>query len=717
MRRLAVLVSVLSVLAPGLSTRAQEPSQTSDVTLGTVEVKLDVVARNRHGRAVTTLSESDLTILEDGQPQTITSFRLVRPSPVPGTAEASPSTVTQPYDGGQRSLTTPVEDVRAVAMVFDSLSPEGRALAYKGAKAYVENTLQPGDVVGIFVADNTLVSIQPYTMDREAILRGIELAGGRAGSSLATQRRASTLRGTINSAPSTDVEATFNGPGGGGGGRDEAILSRMRNQTRQGFENLQNVEQAYSATNALIAVTEGLSLLPGRKSLLFFSEGIVPPPQVRARFKTVIANANQARVSIYTINPSGLHVTSPLAPVTASVNGLGAQRMNELGTPGEGSGESMLRRFENNEDQLLYGGNAGLERLAKETGGYFVGETNSIVGKLRQIDEDMRTFYSVTYAPTNGNYDGSFRHVSVAVNRRGVDVRTREGYFAINVTNAPPVLPYEAPAVAAAVSKKTRSDFAIRSLAASFPERERPGLSPIIVSVPASAATFLENSKKKSFATAFTIVVLARDRSGQIVAKTSREYVLTGPLEKLAAMKNSDLLYYAELDLDPGRYVIDVAAYDAPSQKVSVQRLPLVVHAPDDDGPRLSSLTIVDRAEPAQAVGDSGGEPFLVGSALLYPNLGAPLKKLPDSKLAFFVTAYLPAGETTIPDGVVEIAQGGQSLKSLPIELPAPDPQGRIQYTNAFPIDAFPAGTYELRVTISDGVHSASRSARFTIST
>jgi hypothetical protein len=442
----------------------------------------------------------------------------------------------------------------------------------------------------------------------------------------------------------------------------------------------------------------------------------VPKPwSVDRTYEAVISSANQARVTIYAIDASGLRVASPNSAVAADINTYGNGRMDELGTAAERSSPPKLIGFEAMETSIRSNPQVSLGRLAKETGGYLVSDTNAIAPRLRQVDEDLRTYYEVSYSPKNTNYDGSFRRVAVTVHRSGVSVKTREGYYAINVVNAPPVLPYEAPAVAAATAKVARTDFAIHALAASFPDPARPGLVPVIVSVPASVATFMQSAKRKMFATAFSVVVLARDEAGQIVAKTSREYVLTGPLDQMEASRRGELLYYADLDLAPGRYTIDAVGYDAPTHKASVRHLPLVVASTNDEGPRLSSLTIVERAEEVKGTDNVKGEPFRVGNALLYPNLGTPLKKTADGKLAFYVTAYVAHGQTQAPQASVEVAQNGRSLARVPMELPAPDADGRIQYTNAVPLSAFPPGSYELRVTVTDGTHSVTRTARFTV--
>jgi len=51
----------------------------------------------------------------------------------------------------------------------------------------------------------------------------------------------------------------------------------------------------------------------------------------------------------------------------------------------------------------------------------------------------------------------------------------------------------------------------------------------------------------------------------------------------------------------------------------------------------------------------------------------------------------------------------------VPIELPAPDASGRIQHVLGLPLAQFPAGSYEIRVTVQDDRGSDMRSAAFTV--
>jgi len=76
-----------------------------------------------------------------------------------------------------------------------------------------------------------------------------------------------------------------------------------------------------------------------------------------------------------------------------------------------------------------------LKQLAKLTGGevYLPETVKEVVPICEQIARDIRNQYTITYSPTNGKYDGSYRAIqvkAVAPGRAGLMVRTRAGYTA-----------------------------------------------------------------------------------------------------------------------------------------------------------------------------------------------------------------------------------------------------------------------------------------------
>ena len=86
-------------------------------------------------------------------------------------------------------------------------------------------------------------------------------------------------------------------------------------------------QEGYATTNGLFSIISTLGTLPGRKSLILFSEGIAIPPAVQRLFLGVIDAANRANVSIYTMDAAGLRAESEQAMIRDQVNagrGVGA---------------------------------------------------------------------------------------------------------------------------------------------------------------------------------------------------------------------------------------------------------------------------------------------------------------------------------------------------------------------------------------------------------
>ena len=91
------------------------------------------------------------------------------------------------------------------------------------------------------------------------------------------------------------------------------------------------------------------------------------------------------------------------------------------------------RDLEHQEQVLSSRAAAVLGRLAEETGGFLVANTNDLSKGLARMQLERRTYYVLAYQPTNATMDGSYRRVSVKVRRSKVSVKARPGYLAVPV--------------------------------------------------------------------------------------------------------------------------------------------------------------------------------------------------------------------------------------------------------------------------------------------
>lgn len=712
---------------------AQEPSDDERLVVGTTEVVLDAVVKDRKGHAVKDLKASDFEILEDGVRQEVRSFRLViREAGATNDAQAKGETTTttaqpQPTGTTPRRATGPAartSRVSAVALVFDRLSPDARRRAREAALDYVGTEIRADDFVGVFGIDLSLKAVQPFTNDAQLVRTAVERITGQnsATHTASTGQITDLMQKQAILQSQTDSNAGLAGTGESTGGSTgsaganamEQKFAEMTQNAVEGFERIERAQQGYATTDGLMAVVNSMGQLPGRKALIFFSEGVAIPVQVAAQFRNVIGNANRANVSIYAVDAAGLRALSSDAEAGRAMTALGQRRMAVAGNPRDGSGP-MTRDLERNEDLMRLNPESGLGQLANETGGLFISGTNNPGPRLRQVDDDLHAYYLLTYSPQNQNYDGRFRQISLKVNRPGIEVQARKGYYALNVPFDTPVLDYEAPALALLSGNSQPNAFNSRVAAFSFPEPGKPGLVPVMVEVPAEAVNFTPSKDKKSYGTNFSIVVLVKDEQQRAVRKLSNQYLLAGPLEKLAAAKEGKILFYRETQLPPGRYTIASVVHDSTTGRASINTASLVVSAADASRLRLSSIVLVKSAERLQASDRGAANPFHFGEVLIYPNMDEPLRKSVSKNLAFFVTVYPTKGATAPPKLKLAIIKGGQTLAEVPLELTAPDQTGRIQYASAIPVDKFQPGDYVLKLTAQDDHSTATSSERFTI--
>src|ERR1700733_5345621 len=514
----AFLCAALLLAAQSLAGSAQsgsgQPDQKPDqksgqkVSIGTSEVVVDVVVRDKKGRPVKDLAQSDFEVFEDGVKQHIQSFRLyLRDGAEPASTAGLEGDRTQTP---KTSAPNPFAGVSVVALAFDRLAPEARELAHKAALSYVASTLGQDNFAGVFLIDLSLRILQPITNNKELLSKAVDRAASISTSTFAsTAEESSQITDQMEylQAAAGGTSSTEGGSGGRGGGSApsnpgagaQVVEAQMNQNMLDAFETLQRDEQGYATINSLLAIIDSLKVIEGRKSIVFFSEGLAIPPAVAQRFPAVISAANRANVSVYAIDAAGLRVESPLAS-SVRQQGTTATRMRQSHEANDDtSGHPMTLNLERNEDLLRLNPDSGLTQLAEQTGGFLIKDTNNLKNGLSKIDEDMRFHYVLSYVPKNGDYDGRFRQISVTLDKPSLDVQSRKGYYALPNVGGGPILDYEAPAIAALANSKAKDDPAMRAAAYSFPADKKPGLVPVLIEVPGREFTYEVDQDKHTY--------------------------------------------------------------------------------------------------------------------------------------------------------------------------------------------------------------------------
>lgn len=705
--------SAPSAVQPAAS---QPPARAKEADATEVRaIVVDVVVRDANGNPVSDLTEKDFELTEDGARQELGSFTVVKgesaPPPVRGTPAAA-----APAAAAARATKAP----EVMALVFDRLTADGRAFATKAALGYVGEGAVANNIIAVFGIDLSLVFYQPFTREASLVRKGIDAAAMRSTSQFGNSRGTQAALAEQAQRSSQAVQQATAGAGGPGGAMpsvsgpaSDAQFAQMQSRMQERFQSLERDQQGYSTSNALMAIVSALKPIPGRKSVVFFSEGLSIPPNVQRQFISVIDAANRANVSIYPMDAAGLRTDSPLKETTDGVNA-GSSAMLNRDPLNDVSDRPMMQALEKNEDLLRADPHSGLGMLADQTGGFLIANSNDLRGGFTRIDTDMRNYYVLTYVPTNATFDGRFREIGVKVKRSGARVRARKGYYAVRPTvSGAPILGYEAPVLAVLEQSPLPNAFPARAAALRFPEASRTGLVPVLVNVPMSGVTFRPAADKKSYTSDFTVLVQFKDEAGQVLDKMSQRYQLTGPIEQLDRASTGDVLFYREPVLYPGVFTMEAVVYDAFSTKATVRVLTVDVPEVDPKALRLSSLVAIKRSDKLRE-NERGEGPLYVGDQLLSPSLGEPFSKAATKELPFYFVAY-PAAGGAPPTATLELLNNGQRLAQAPLQLAAADAKGHIAQVSRIPLEALQPGTYELRVTVNQGAQAATRALTFRV--
>lgn len=170
---------------------------------------------------------------------------------------------------------------------------------------------------------------------------------------------------------------------------------------------------------SLDQLVASLGGLPGRKLAVWISPGwpifdspnvIISSEQQRRIFRTVVnlsASLRDADVTLYSIDPMG-----PLDAASAR------------SFLWEGFTKPVTKP--NKADP----GDLALQVLVTHTGGKVLLGSNDLTGEMRKCTQDALAWYSITFTPEHSEAPDTWHDVQVKVDKPGIVVRTRNGYYA-----------------------------------------------------------------------------------------------------------------------------------------------------------------------------------------------------------------------------------------------------------------------------------------------
>jgi VWFA-related protein len=698
-RFLSSALLLAAMLAPRPAP-AQQAAQT--VKSNVEEVVLDLIVRDKKGKPVTDLKPEDISVLDNGAKQTITSFRLVSGS------EALTSS-------GVKSALDPLRQIRVVTLAFSALAEvDQRKMARTAAIDLIKGD-QGTNVYFAVVAINTrLYVLQQFTRDKAALTKAIERATGG-------------LTSTGYASESDAIQAELRRNLGGQNGADQPgnLLSAASQTSSQVVNNGSDALQATLAQvmlsmlrldaavealgsrltiSALRALVDGQRTIPGRKSVIYFTTGMRLPPELDVPFHSLMSAANRDNVTFYSVDTRGVMTASQTAGAREQLAGAARSSASTMTkTSGAVTVDEVMAS-----DTAETSGRANIQEpvrdLAESTGGFLIGDSNDLRVPLRHVNEEISSYYEVFFNPAIQNYDGSFRKLAVTANRKDLVIHSRNGYFALPPeARAGGMEAFEVPLLKVLSDAKVSEDVKFRAGALLLQPGAEGTSVAILAEVPLHELQPKAGLAKATLDVHCSLVALVKDAKGEVVQKLARDRAFQVTPDQL---KLGNFLDKMTVTLAPGKYSLESAVMDRESGKIGTVRSELTVPA-KAPGVAISSLTPM-RSYTPNAKGLDANDPFQFQGGSIIPTMDLTVKKGPNAVLRLFFTVYQDASISAAPAVEIEFLQAGKSLTKVPMQLPAADAQGRIPYLMTIPAESIPSGSYEVRATARQGATAAS---------
>ena len=328
-------------------------------------VVVDVVVSDANGKSVSGLTANDFSISEDGQPQRIRSFDV------------------HDFDAISDSLPKPPPSLPANTFVNVPSGPERGPLyvllldllniAVDDQPRAREQLLKfvrskpLGTRFAIFVLSDGLYLVQGFTEDRNLLADALD-------------------------------------------------YKRPRSHIPRIFMYADNYQAYFSTARALVRIAKFLAELPGHKNVIWLSSSFPTSMMPNSGPGTEALNSDEeikeatdtlarGQIAVYPVDVRGAVVTHVMsrpqggAMVTTSDSAaLNASYMTE-------------------------------EEIAHSTGGRAFYGTNDLATALTEATETGSRYYTLTYSPSNQNYNGRQRHINVELSKHGYHLAYRRSYY------------------------------------------------------------------------------------------------------------------------------------------------------------------------------------------------------------------------------------------------------------------------------------------------
>jgi VWFA-related protein len=576
-------------------------------------VIVDVTVRDKAGKPIEGLKQSDFAVSEDGKPQKISVFEYQNLSSEPEPpATVSLSDQLALPEAPKTSITThsPGEiqyhGKRLLVFYFDfsSMAIPEQLRAQTAALEYLNKQITKDDLVAILFYSSTVQVLSDFTADRDVlgnIVRGLPIG------------EMSEMAGLADT---------------GDDNNEDTGAAFVADETEF---NIFNTDQKLAA---LEQASRMLSALPEKKSLIYFASGVSKTGiDNQAQLEATINAAMKANVNIYPIDARGLMADPP---------GGGASKGASRGTGIFNGSVYNSQRSQINDSQET------LVTLAADTGGKAFLDSNDLALGIKEAQQDLRSYYILGYYSTNSAEDGKYRRISIKLTNgmQGVKLEHRPGYYAGKVWGKMNGQDKEQQLKEAISAGDPVTDIPLALQIDYFRVGPTAYFVPISVKVPGSVIALA--AKRGASVTQFDFLGQIQDETHAVVGNVRDFIKIKLDEDKTASAGRKSYQYNAGFTLEPGRYHAKFLVRENVSGKMGTFETRFTVPdlAADTSGLKLSSIIWSSQREPLKAaVGvaektsrkEIDANPLIVGDEKLIPNITHVFRRSQNLYLSFDV--------------------------------------------------------------------------------
>jgi VWFA-related protein len=650
-------------------------------------VTVDAVVASRKGEPVAGLRKEDFLLTEDDKAQSIVSFEAIE-LPELSAAVAAPS----------RAVSTNVDAEARTARTFAVLVDDIHLThiqafrAKEAVREFLKKGVREGDRVLLVSSSGSAWWSARMEAGREQLLAIVDRLEGRRTLDENIRERVLEYE-ALRIIEFNDylvcqrVERRFQESGliqQTQEGEDEKAYSScnpfVESRAQEVFH--QSMSRARITLATMERVFEALGTTRGRKSMILVSEGFVYNPLLDA-FREVIQASRRANVAVYFLGTRGLDFGDSSfkaeSNITTFAQDLGAMHADEE------------RETE------------GPESIADDTGGFSVKNTNDLGQGIARIADESRAYYLLGYNPTNTERDGKFRKIGLKVNRKGVTVRARRGYYAAGGAKTLEVAEGDTPPeLKRAIDAPFEVDGIALRMASYVFDETLLGRARVLVAADIDITKLAFEEQDGRFVDTVDVFLgVVHRESGEFFQYPEKVAMKLKPATR---EKMSWYPVVKDFDLAPGNYQAKLVVRDHNSHRVGS-----VFHnfeVPDLGQLRVSTPVLSDTLAPEETPGASP-QPRLLARRE-FPASGTLYCQLE----VFGAAKDKETGMPSVTQGYVLLRSGGGEARRMDPLLIRPGAKNEVARLFGFPLSEVAPGDYEMIITIKDEVSGKTKELR-----